>query len=230
MTDSTRRSSGKTPINKQTALSLGKGVQDPRPSKLGHSPTVLTGKAMEQVKSDPRFVDLTDRQFGRLTVKGLQVERSSNGRAWVCLCICGRFEAFQRQTLLNGTRDRCSSCDLAQKSREGGLPLAVSKRKPQKTDETLPSWYHSLERACPEFQVPRSLPKNRNCTGKLYGSLRVIGQSIRERDGRTKSLLWVCLCKCGFFVLRPRRVLLTNKPPLCPACENTESSSKESEK
>lgn len=50
--------------------------------------------------------DLTDHEFGRLTVEGL-VKRDKNGQIWRCRCECGKSTEVRRSSLTSGATRSC---------------------------------------------------------------------------------------------------------------------------
>jgi hypothetical protein len=72
-----------------------------------------------------KIKDLTGMSFGRLTVKGLSKNRSTDGRAlWICLCSCGK------EKIIAGTelaRTRSCGCFAREVARDNALSKALSK-------------------------------------------------------------------------------------------------------
>lgn len=220
MVDSVKRIAALTPVNRQTAMVAGKGVADPRPSRLSDDVEMLSKQQIEAIRAHQPFIDITGQVFGRLTVLGASVERTSAGRPWVCRCVCGRLEQFKKRTLLKHFADRCHSCDLARLSRNGGLPeKAIKSNNDERRQSPLSGWGKLRYEHRPPLQPPNNPRWNFDATGKKFGKLRVVGKSQSLRGGNNKNLLWVCICPCNYFVMRSLKNLLTMEPRLCHVCE-----------
>jgi hypothetical protein len=66
----------------------------------------------------PPFVDLTDRQFGKLTAR--QVSSRKNAKIfWLCDCECGRQAEVCGASLRTGKTQSCGKCPFAHRYEEG---------------------------------------------------------------------------------------------------------------
>lgn len=53
----------------------------------------------------PKFIDLTSRKFGRLTV--IESDTSRKGVYWICKCECGNTKSIKSNSLLSGVSKSC---------------------------------------------------------------------------------------------------------------------------
>ena len=56
-----------------------------------------------------KFIDLTGRQFGKLTV--LYRDPSKRRITWICKCECGREKSIRTDTLTNCKTKSCGMCN-----------------------------------------------------------------------------------------------------------------------
>lgn len=63
------------------------------------------------------LIDITGQKFGRLTVIGLDDERSVRKTYWMCLCDCGKMKSVRSDCLKNGTVTSCG-CRKKEQDRE----------------------------------------------------------------------------------------------------------------
>lgn len=69
----------------------------------------------------PKFQDLTDKQFGDLSVIGLG-DRYANGKiSWECKCKCGRIVRRITFDLTHDTHPMCLSCSTKKKNKTHGM-------------------------------------------------------------------------------------------------------------
>jgi hypothetical protein len=54
-----------------------------------------------------RYIDLTSKVFGRLTVTGIDVERVSKRPFWICKCSCGNIKSISGASLRGGDSNSC---------------------------------------------------------------------------------------------------------------------------
>jgi hypothetical protein len=57
--------------------------------------------------ADPRFIDLTGRTFGRLTVEGYGGQASGRESLWACRCSCGKRVTVRKGCLRDGDTQSC---------------------------------------------------------------------------------------------------------------------------
>ena len=79
-----------TPLNTTAAKVTAGGSAD---DDVDMGPPPIKS-ASPQAARNPSFIDLTGKQYGRLTVIGLHDSKrgsESEGASWVCRCICGNW-------------------------------------------------------------------------------------------------------------------------------------------
>jgi len=102
------------PVNRQAARVLAGGVHYKPNKKIVQrhwtTPPPLVA-IPESAKSNPCFVDLTGRSFGRFRVIGY-LGKSNNKASWLVRCACGDFETRRSRAILNPENygDRCANC------------------------------------------------------------------------------------------------------------------------
>jgi hypothetical protein len=70
----------------------------------------------------PRFLDLTDRRFGRLVAVGIARERTkSKGYKWVCKCDCGKETIVASTSLMSESIVSCG-CYRAERVKKARKP------------------------------------------------------------------------------------------------------------
>jgi len=101
-----------TPVNKTAAMQLAGGVHF-EPEKRKNNARVDQPDMIDErpFAKNPGFKNMMGKRFDRLTVIGL----FTNGKSWVCKCLCGRY-CLQRSGTLeknrtNGDPHRCQECD-----------------------------------------------------------------------------------------------------------------------
>ena len=112
----------RVPVNHTAAaVVLGKGVHF-IPNKIittGDSELPIPTKPLTRHElSQPQFVDLTGKKFGRFTVIG---KSRDHGARWVVRCSCGKYSLRKTKAINNpsNAQDRCEECrHLAHLKRE----------------------------------------------------------------------------------------------------------------
>ncbi len=115
-----------------------------------------------------RYIDLTGKTFGRLTVIGLnRIEKEHDYKIyWNCKCICGNYEIIVRRG--DGLKYGTPSCGCFNKERM----TILGKQTPDSN----------------------SKKQRQAMVGKICGILKVISfNSVDERG----NLTWNCQCECG---------------------------------
>jgi hypothetical protein len=80
--------------------------------------------------SGRKVVDLTNKQYGKLTVKELH-RVSKNGAVWKCECECGRIILVRASNLRSGSAIHCRPCSLEERRkryRVGNMPMYYWRR------------------------------------------------------------------------------------------------------
>ena len=83
----------------------------------------------------PKFIDLTGKRFGRLTVvKYVDNDKHRNSR-WLCLCDCGKEKIIIGQSLKSGATKSCGCSHIKHGHSKNG-----------KVSKTYASWTHMIQR------------------------------------------------------------------------------------
>lgn len=105
----------------------------------GHSKSC--GCLSRETTSDLMRIDLTNRRFGRLTVKK-DVGKSKKGRMWLCVCDCGNSHVYASHMLLKGSAQSCG-CLRSEKTRTLGK---TAKTHGQSSSRLYNIWAHMIQR------------------------------------------------------------------------------------
>jgi hypothetical protein len=119
-----------SPLNKDASVARdGSGdlYDKDFPNALDERPGYAQPSAI--TLKDPRFINFTGKEIGRLTVLGLVSERSGQqlkgkgGARWLCRCVCGHYAKQSTKALKRATEGRrdamCDWCEDTQRKREG---------------------------------------------------------------------------------------------------------------
>lgn len=79
-----------------------------------------------------RYIDLTGKVFGRLTVKGVDTSRVSKRPFWICECSCGNTKSIAGASLRGGDSNSCG-CFAKELTVERSKTHGLSKSKTYKT-------------------------------------------------------------------------------------------------
>ena len=106
-------------VDKQTAIAM-KGGGAYTPPQESEQPTYYAPPPLRPVPVDPSFIDLTSRNFGRLTVLGLAASGLDGKMTrWACRCTCGKYSTHRPSALSGGHEDRCHDCRIKQAATDG---------------------------------------------------------------------------------------------------------------
>ena len=165
-----------------------------------------------------KFIDLTGKIFGDLTVLSMASERGKSGEIqWVCKCLCGNSRTACGSILRRGICTQCKSCsekrdveDLT--GRIFGELTVVSMAderygklneiqwdckcscgaSPCVTGHYLRQTKHASCQICSKYVVGTSIV---DLTGRTFGKLSVI--SISDKRAKGGQIQWDCTCSCG---------------------------------
>lgn len=162
-----------------------------------------------------KVIDLTNQQFGELTVLE-RVENSKDGRAqWKCQCSCGNIRIVIGKNLRNGKIQKCEIC-----SRRGNNMIDLTGQIFGRLTVLEPTnkrrgssiiWKCQCEcgnicykcsqdlrqgktKSCGCLQKEARYIPNQNLTGQKFGRLTVLKQTNQSNYEGT---LWLCQCECG---------------------------------
>lgn len=116
-----------SPVNRQAALSMSKGVAPPPERVPDWHVHLKAPPLMMRVpvrwRGGDIMEDLTGQQFGDLVVKGLL--QDLRHRRWVVRCVCGDYEVRRSSALKLGLAQRCYVCENNRRRREGLGPYSA---------------------------------------------------------------------------------------------------------
>ncbi len=164
------------------------------------------------------LIDLTGKQFGKLTV----ISRAENDHAgnarWLCQCECGKQKTVLGLNLINGNTKSCGCLtqfrdhfrDLT--GQKFGCLTVVSRADNDRSGNA--KWLCQCVCGKQKTVLAQNLisgnTKSCGCqahlkdlTGQKFGRLTVISRADNNQKGRTR---WLCQCDCG----KQKTVLASN--------------------
>lgn len=125
------------PVNKSAALEAARGVHFVSIKKITQRheevrPALRAPTAPEL--ANPEFIDLTGRQYGRLTVLGIFADQGDRAKdapqVWAVRCVCGRYESRKSKTIKKASPDdRCAECRNLESLRNSDCYAAPEKAR-----------------------------------------------------------------------------------------------------
>ncbi len=151
------------------------------------------------------LIDLTGKQFGKLTV----ISRDANDRAgnarWLCQCECGKQKTILVSSLVSGRTKSCG-CQAKFKDLTGQTfgRLTVLSRAANRQNRNI-LWLCQCECGKQKTIIGSSLVSGRtkscgcltqfrDLTGQKFGRLTVLSRADNDQNGNTR---WLCQCDCG---------------------------------
>ena len=151
------------------------------------------------------LIDLTGKQFGKLTV----ISRDANDRAgnarWLCQCECGKQKTILVSSLVSGRTKSCG-CQAKFKDLTGqkfGRLTVLSRADNAQNGNT--RWLCQCDCGKQKTILGSSLvsggtkscgcqAKFKDLTGQKFGRLTVLSRADNKQNGSTR---WLCQCECG---------------------------------
>jgi len=165
-----------------------------------------------------KFIDLTGKTFGKLTVISIAEKRDRSGNIqWICKCACGNFRTVAGGSLRSGACIQCKSCKTVKQAFVdltgdifGELTVIARAMDSDKWGQVQYNCKCSCGNAlcvsgaylrrtaypvCPSCS--KYIPGTTivDLTGKVFGKLSVI--SVSSKRGNKKQVYWNCACSCG---------------------------------
>jgi 5-methylcytosine-specific restriction endonuclease McrA len=182
-----------------------------------------------------KFIDLTGKKFGKLTVISRDPEKGKWERIrWNCLCDCGKKTVVIGDLLRKGDTKSCGCLknlvyDLLGKKLG---KVKVLSRAPQKKGSTYWNCLCDCGRKAeiPTYRLVKKIDvscpmcakkETEDLTGKVFGQLTVL-----HRVNKNRKIYWKCLCTCGKTKLVYSGALRSNSTKNCGCFKQVHTSKK----
>jgi len=182
-----------------------------------------------------KFIDLTGKTFGKLTVTSMSEERGNRGVIqWNCRCSCGNHHLVTGGSLTSGNTTKCKCCRYALQVNDltGQTfgKLTVADMAEGRSSDGGIQWVCKC--ACGNFRTVIGSELRRNSatccsicarssrindlTGQTFGKLTVI--SMADGRDKWKQIQFNCVCSCGNALCVSGAYLRRTAYPVCPSC------------